>query len=97
MPFRHGYPFLARWVPRYRMDFSDEAINLARSLSAELNLPARFICCDIYDLPQHLSESSTCYTSYGVLSGYPISPPGKADRAISEPAEFLHREFHQPL
>ena len=51
------------------MDFSDEAINLARSLSAELDLPARFICCDIYDLPQHLNEKfDIVYTSYGVLS-----------------------------
>ena len=36
------------------VDFSDDAINIARSLSRELYLDAEFICCDLYDLPQNL-------------------------------------------
>jgi SAM-dependent methyltransferase len=51
------------------IDFSDKAIDLARSLSQEFNLPARFICCDLYDLPQHLEDAfDIVFTSYGVLT-----------------------------
>lgn len=49
-------------------DLSPESIELARSLSRELNLPADFVCCDLYDLPAHLSgEFDIVFTSYGVL------------------------------
>jgi len=54
------------------MDFSPQAINQARSLSQECNLAAHFLCCDIYDLPNHLNESfDIVYTSYGVLTWLP--------------------------
>jgi SAM-dependent methyltransferase len=32
------------------VDFSDEAINLARELATELNIPADFICANVYEL-----------------------------------------------
>ena len=51
------------------VDFSPEAIRMARELSAELGIPARFLCCDLYDLPEHLDETfDVVHTSYGVLS-----------------------------
>ena len=54
------------------MDFSHEAIQLAQQLSAELNIPARFIETDIYKLPEVLDESfDIVYTSYGVLTWLP--------------------------
>lgn len=50
------------------VDVSEKAIDLARSLSKELSIPGQFVCCDIYELPNHLSESfDIVYTSYGVL------------------------------
>ncbi len=50
------------------MDFSPEAIRLAEALSEELRLPARFLCCNLYDLPAHLQEQfDVVFTSYGVL------------------------------
>ncbi|HBE73882.1 MAG TPA: SAM-dependent methyltransferase, partial [candidate division Zixibacteria bacterium] len=50
------------------VDFSDEAIKLARSLSAELDIPAEFVCCNIYDLPRHLDRKfDIVFTSAGVL------------------------------
>lgn len=50
------------------MDFSDKAITLATSLTEEMQLPAKFICCDLYDLPAHLQgQFDIVYTSYGVL------------------------------
>jgi ubiquinone/menaquinone biosynthesis C-methylase UbiE len=51
------------------IDFSDQAIDLARSISAECSIPASFICCDLYDLPNHLDKTfDIVFTSYGVLT-----------------------------
>lgn len=54
------------------VDFSENAIELARSLSEELHIPATFIRSDIYDLPNVLNEQfDIVYTSYGVISWLP--------------------------
>ena len=54
------------------VDFSSKAITLARSLSQELSIPARFVQSDIYELPHYLSgEFDIVFTSYGVLHGLP--------------------------
>lgn len=51
------------------VDFADEAITLARSLSRELEVPAEFVCSDIYDLPENLDRKfDIVFTSYGVLA-----------------------------
>jgi len=50
------------------VDFSGEAISLARSLSEELGIKARFIQSDIYKLNEVLDEDfDIVFTSYGVL------------------------------
>ena len=54
------------------VDFSEAAIELARSLNDELGLEARFICSNIYDLPDTLDEEfDIVFTSYGVLTWLP--------------------------
>ena len=54
------------------VDFSDAAIDLARSLNNDLGLNARFICSNIYDLPDVLDEQfDIVFTSYGVLCWLP--------------------------
>lgn len=54
------------------VDFSDAAIDLARSLNRELDLDARFIHSNIYDLPDVLNEQfDIVFTSYGVLCWLP--------------------------
>ena len=54
------------------VDFSEEGIKLARSLSEELNIPAKFVLSDIYDLPNALSgQFDIIFTSYGVLGWLP--------------------------
>lgn len=54
------------------VDFSPKAIALARSLSAELDIPATFVCANLYDLPEVLSGSfDIVFTSYGVLHYLP--------------------------
>lgn len=54
------------------VDFSEQAIELACSLSEETGIPARFVRSNIYDLPDVLSdEFDIVFTSYGVLSWLP--------------------------
>jgi SAM-dependent methyltransferase len=54
------------------VDFSDKAIDLARSLREELGIDADFLCCDIHDLPKMLEgEFDIVFTSYGVLCWLP--------------------------
>ena len=54
------------------VDFSSKAISLARSLSEELSIPARFVRSNIYDLPCSLDgDFDIVFTSYGVLHGLP--------------------------
>jgi len=50
------------------IDFSSEAIKLAKSLTEKTSLNAKFIRGNIYDLPDILEEKfDIVYTSYGVL------------------------------
>ena len=54
------------------IDFSAKAVDLARELATEQQLDARFICSDLYDLPNHLDEEfDVVFTSYGVLTWLP--------------------------
>lgn len=53
-------------------DFSEDAISLARQLSEDLGIPARFVCSNLYDLPGVLSgQFDIVFTSYGVLGWLP--------------------------
>ena len=50
------------------VDLSDEAIKLAEKIADELNLNAAFICCNIYNLQQHLDKKyDIVFTSYGTI------------------------------
>jgi SAM-dependent methyltransferase len=54
------------------VDFSDQAIALARAISQEIGVDADFVCSDIDELPQVLSGAfDIVYTSYGVLTWLP--------------------------
>ena len=54
------------------LDFSAEAIGLARRLAGELGLEARFIESDVYELPAKLDERfDVVYMSRGVLGWLP--------------------------
>ena len=54
------------------VDFSDKAIALARSLSTELGIDARFVHSNVYDLPQYLDgQFDVVFTSYGALIWLP--------------------------
>jgi 2-polyprenyl-3-methyl-5-hydroxy-6-metoxy-1,4-benzoquinol methylase len=48
------------------VDLSDKAIESARQLAKDTQANAKFICCDLYDLPNHLDEKfDIIFTSYG--------------------------------
>lgn len=50
------------------VDFSSKAITLARHLSKEVDVPAKFVRSSIEDLPDNLGGTfDIVYTSYGVL------------------------------
>lgn len=51
------------------VDFSEKSLKIASSLSAELDLPARFIESNLYQLQEKLNEQfDVVYTSRGVLN-----------------------------
>ncbi len=54
------------------VDFSETAIDYARELSLESSIPANFVCCNVYDMPQHLNRQfDIVFTSYGVIGWLP--------------------------
>ncbi|UCB52608.1 MAG: class I SAM-dependent methyltransferase, partial [Candidatus Zixiibacteriota bacterium] len=54
------------------VDFSEKAIDLAKSLSKELGIDADFVHSNIYHLPDVLKgEFDIAYTSHGVLCWLP--------------------------
>ncbi len=54
------------------VDFSDRAIAVAQGLSRELDIPARFVRSDLYELPNALGDRfDIVFTSYGVIDWLP--------------------------
>ncbi|WP_342748456.1 class I SAM-dependent methyltransferase [Chitinophaga niastensis] len=56
------------------IDLSDTAIQQANDLTKQLQLEnkARFICCDLYSLPEHLQGTfDMVFTSYGTIGWLP--------------------------
>jgi SAM-dependent methyltransferase len=79
------------------VDFSDDAIALARSISAELKIPARFIQSNIYDAPAVLHEQfDIVFTSYGALCWLPdITRWAQVAASFVKPGGFFYiAEFH---
>lgn len=79
------------------MDFSTEAIQIARDAAAGLQLAARFICCNLYDLPRQLDETfDVVFTSYGALTWLPDLAEWAriAARYVKPGGVFYIAEFH---
>ncbi len=54
------------------LDFSDQGIETARALAAELGIPAKFVCAPLYDAPGALrGKFDIVFTSYGALCWLP--------------------------
>jgi SAM-dependent methyltransferase len=79
------------------VDFSERSVELARSLAEDLELPARFIRSDVYELSGILEERfDIVYTSYGVLWWLPdLRPWANAIAELLAPGGvFYMAEFH---
>lgn len=79
------------------IDLSDEAIKNARVLAEQMQSTAQFVCCDIYDLPNHLKEKfDIVYTSYGVIGWLPdMDKWAQVIRTFLKPGgKFVFVEFH---
>lgn len=79
------------------VDLSSEAVNIAQQTASQLHLDAEFICCNIYDLPQHLDKQfDIVFTSYGTIGWLP-DMKAWADiiaRYMNPDGTFVFVEFH---
>lgn len=78
-------------------DLSDAAIEAARQLAQESALPARFLRCNLFDLPRHLDDTfDIVFTSYGVLGWLPeLGPWAELIARYLKPGGFFYLvEFH---
>lgn len=58
------------------VDISDEGINLAKKLNKELKLEADFVCCNVLDTSNFISETfDIVFTSYGTIGWLPDLGP----------------------
>ncbi len=79
------------------IDISDEAIQLARSLNRELGLDAEFVCCNVLDVSDNISETfDIVFTSYGVIGWLPeLKPWAKMISERLKPGGIFYLvEFH---
>jgi len=79
------------------IDLSDKAIEQAKILAQKTKVNARFICCDIYDLPNHLNEQfDIVFTSYGTIGWLPdLNKWGQIISKFLKPqGKFIFTEFH---
>jgi 2-polyprenyl-3-methyl-5-hydroxy-6-metoxy-1,4-benzoquinol methylase len=79
------------------IDLSDNAIEYAQQLSGELKIPAEFICCNVYDLEEHLNRQfDVVFTSYGVIGWLPDLDKWAAiiSHFLKPGGTFYIAEFH---
>ena len=79
------------------IDLSDKAIESAKQIAKDTNSNAKFICCDIYDLPNHLDEKfDIVFTSYGTIGWLPdLDKWAKIIAKFLKPnGQFVFVEFH---
>ena len=82
------------------VDLSDKAIEAANGLAKELGLNTRFICCDLYSLPQYLDEQfDIVFTSYGTIGWLPHIKTWAevVARYVSQGGKFVFADFHPAL
>ncbi len=86
---------MGAWVTG--VDLSNQAIHRARELAQKTNLDAKFINCDLYELPNHLNdEFDIVYTTYGTIGWLPDMDKWGAvvSRFLKPGGKFIFVEFH---
>ncbi|MBT8255512.1 MAG: class I SAM-dependent methyltransferase [Bacteroidia bacterium] len=79
------------------VDISEEGIKLARALNNELGLNAEFVCCNVLDTSQHISQHfDIVFSSYGTIGWLPdLKPWAKMIAERLKPGGIFYLiEFH---
>lgn len=79
------------------VDLSDKAIEAAKDLAVKTNNEVEFICCDIYDLPNHLDKKyDFVFTSYGTIGWLPDLDKWAniISKFLKPNGHFIFVEFH---
>jgi len=79
------------------VDLSDKAIECAIKISKETNSNTQFICCDLYELENHLDKQfDIVFTSYGTITWLPdLDKWAKLISKFLKPdGKFIFVEFH---
>ena len=82
------------------VDFSESAIQKAKEFSNKLDLDTKFICCNVYDLPNYLNQQfDLVFTSYGVIGWLPdLDKWAKIISHFLKPnGNFIMAEFHPTI
>lgn len=79
------------------VDLSDNAVAFAKEFAGKTGADAKFICCNIYDLKDHLSEKfDIVFTSYGTISWLPDLNKWAdiVSSFLKKDGKFVFVEFH---
>jgi 2-polyprenyl-3-methyl-5-hydroxy-6-metoxy-1,4-benzoquinol methylase len=79
------------------VDFSSVAIENAKILAQQTQTNAEFICCDVYNLPQHLDQQfDIVFTSYGTIGWLPDLDRWASiiSHFLNPNGKFIFVEFH---
>jgi ubiquinone/menaquinone biosynthesis C-methylase UbiE len=79
------------------VDFSDKAIESAKQIAKDCNSNTRFICCELYELPNYLDEKfDIVFTSYGTIGWLPDLDKwaGIIAKFLKPNGQFIFVEFH---
>lgn len=79
------------------VDLSDKAINTAKQLATQTGSSAKFVCSDIYDLPNNLEgQYDIVFTSYGTIGWLPDIDKWASvvSKFLKPGGQFLIVDFH---
>ena len=79
------------------IDLSEKAIAQAQQIAEDMKSSEKFICCDVYELPNYLGEKfDIVYTSYGTIGWLPdLDKWAEIISMFLKPGgQFVFVEFH---
>ncbi|MBS3913639.1 MAG: class I SAM-dependent methyltransferase [Bacteroidetes bacterium] len=79
------------------VDISDVSILEAKKIATELHADATFICCDLYDLPNHLDQNfDIVFTTYGTIGWLPDIEKwaNLISRYLKPAGKLIFADFH---
>lgn len=79
------------------VDLSDKSVDKARELTKITETGCEFVCCNVYDLPNHLDDTfDVVFTSYGTITWLPDLDRWASviNRFLKPGGQFIFVEFH---